>query len=301
MSAHDEHHAHAHAPRARHGVGRRRLAVVMALTFAYMLAEVAGGLASGSLALLADAGHMLSDSAALALALFAGWVAMRPADSRRTYGFHRAEILGALLNGATLLALCAYLTVQAMLRLFHPTPVRGDLLAGVALGGLALNLGALFLLAPARTESLNLRAAWLHVLVDALGSVGAIVAGVLTWRFGLVRADAVATLLIAALVVHSAWNLLEEAVSVLMEGAPPHLDVDAVLAAMRAVDGVREVHDLHAWSITSRLVALSGHVIVAQGQSRDHLLRTLTALLADRFHVGHVTLQLEPEGCEVEH
>ena len=285
---------------ARRRLSQGRLRVVLALTLAYMVAEIIGGWMSGSLALMADAAHMFSDAAALGLSLFAGWIASRPATSRRTYGFYRAEILAALANGATLVALSILVVRAAIGRLSTPTPVDGSLMAWVALGGLLLNLAGLKLLQPSRGESLNLRGAWLHVASDALGSLGALVAGVLTWRLGWTWADPVASMLICVLVTWSSWALLKESVAVLMEGAPGHIDVDEVRLAMAAIDGVREVHDLHVWTITSGIEALSGHAVVATGHSRDAILHELRTMLEERFGIGHSTLQLEPESCDVE-
>ena len=302
MSAHGRAHtghAHGHAQSHAHGHGsgrtanRRRLAIVLGLSAAYMVAEAVGGAIAGSLALLADAGHMLSDVAALALSLFALHVAERPPTPRRTYGHYRAEILAALVNGATLLAIAALVVVEAWERLREPSAVRGGLVIAVATGGLLVNLVGLRVLHGGRGDSLNVRGAWLHVLADALGSVGAIVGGVLVLAFGWARADPAASVLIALLVVASSWGLLRETVGVLMEGAPGGIDVDAVRDAMRAVDGVAAVHDLHVWSITTGMAALSAHVRVDDGASGDATLRALAAVLRDRFGIAHTTIQVE--------
>ena len=294
---------HAHGREGGAGTresGRRRLVIVLVLTLAYMVAEIVGGLLAGSLALVADAGHMLSDAAALGLTLFAGWIAVRPATPRRTYGYYRAEILAALINGAALVALAAFVVIEAISRLADPPEVAGALMVGIASGGFALNLGCLWLLDSSKRSSLNLRGAWLHVASDALGSLGAIVAGALAWGLGWNWADPAASILISILIVWSSWSLLRESVAVLMEGAPGHIDVDAVRDAMAAVEGVSQVHDLHVWTITSGLEALSGHVVVKAGHSRDELLVELRDLLEHRFGVAHSTLQMEPETCDVE-
>lgn len=295
-------HAHAHRDGwvGRRETSRRRLVVVLVLTLAYMVAEIVGGLIAGSLALVADAGHMLSDAAALGLALFAGWIASRPATARKTYGYYRAEILAALVNGAALVALAVFVVFEAVSRLAEPPGIAGALMLSVASGGLVLNLGCLWLLDSSKRTSLNLRGAWLHVASDALGSLGVIVAGALAWGLGWNWADPAASILIAILVVWSSWTLLRESVAVLMEGAPGHIDVDAVREAMASIDGVSEVHDLHVWTITSGLEALSGHVVVKAGRSRDELLVELRDLLDHRFGVAHSTLQMEPETCGVE-
>ena len=299
-------HAHprgGHAARRGHGApaggsaGRRRLALTLGLTLAYMVAELVGGWMTHSLALLADAGHMLSDAAALGLSMFASWIAGRPAGGRQTFGYYRAEILAALGNGALLIAISLLIGVEAVKRLASPHEVQGAGLVAVALGGLVMNVVCLQVLAPAREGNLNMRGAWLHVLSDALGSVGAIVAGVLVLAFGWTWADPVASLLIGVLVVGSSYALLKESMAVLMEGAPGHIDVDEVRDAMAAVPGVVAVHDLHVWTITSGLESLSGHVIAAPGTSRDELLVALRELLHARFGLSHVTLQMEPGDC----
>jgi cobalt-zinc-cadmium efflux system protein len=232
---------------------RSRLAVVLALVTLYMIAEVIGGLLTNSLALLADAGHMLSDAAALALALFAFWIAQRKPKTTHTYGYYRAEILAAVLNAGTLLAIGVYIFVEAYGRLGEPHEVQGALMMSIATGGLLINLASLWILNAGRKESLNVHGAWLHVLTDALGSIGAIAAGGLIWAFGWNWADPVASVVIGVLVLFSGWNLLKEAVSVLMGAAPGDIDVDEVRVAIKSVSGVEDVHDLHVWTITSAM------------------------------------------------
>jgi cobalt-zinc-cadmium efflux system protein len=293
MSAHHHHHTH-----DRLSGSRRRLAITLALTAGYMVAEVVGGLLANSLALLADAGHMLSDVAALGLSLFAVWIARRPPTPGKTYGYYRAEILAALANAATLLAVAVAIVVEAYHRAWNPPAVRGGLMMGVAAGGLAVNLVGLAVLGGGRGESLNVRGAWLHVLTDALGSVGALAAGALMWAFEWWWADPVASVLIGLLVVYSGWNLLAESAAVLMESAPGGIDVDEVREALRAADGVLGVHDLHVWSITSGMPALSAHVVADDGRPPGELLGELRTLLHDRFGIDHITIQVEPEGFE---
>lgn len=291
-------HTHTHGPPT---ANRRRLGIVLGLSTAYLLAEVIGGLVANSLALLADAGHMLSDVAALALSLFAVWMAQRPATPRRTYGYYRTEILAALANGATLVAVSLYIFIEAVARLREPPEVEGTVVMGIAAGGLAINLIGLWILSGGRNESLNVRGAWLHVLTDALGSVGAILGGAAVWAFGWAWADPAVSILIGLLVIFSSWNLLKETVSVLMESAPGSVDVDAVREEIAAAPGVTGVHDLHVWSITSGMVALSAHV--QTNADRDlgacgALLAQLRTRLHDRFGIDHVTLQLEPAGYD---
>ena len=261
-----------------------------------MIAEVVGGLLTNSLALLADAGHMLSDVAALGLALFALKVSRRPATTKRTYGFYRTEILAALANGATLVAISIYIFFEAYQRFRHPPQVEGAPMMGVALGGLAVNLAGLWILRSGRAESLNERGAWLHVMTDALGSVGAILGGVAIWQFGWLWADPLVSVVIGVLVVFSSWGLLRESVAVLMEGAPGHIDVDAVRDAIARAPEVESVHDLHVWSITSGMVSLSAHVCVAEGTSHPGVLKDLRAMLHDRYGIDHMTIQIEPSG-----
>src|SRR6185369_937999 len=267
-------HSHSHA-----GGSRTRMMWVLVLIVLYMVAEAVGGWLTGSLALLADAGHMLSDAAALGLSVFAMSMARRPRTSQRTYGYRRLEILAALANGATLVAISLLVLIEAVHRFSRPEAVDAPGMVGIAGGGLLVNLVALWILHEGRDESLNVRGAWLHVLTDALGSVQAIVAGAVIWRFGWQWADPVASVLIALLVVYSAWSLLKEATGVLMESAPAHIDVDQVHEAMSEVPGVLEVHDLHVWTITSGMESLSAHVVVQDGhEPREFLHGTREAL-----------------------
>ena len=277
---------------------RKRLAIVLVLVTAYMVAEVVGGLLTNSLALLADAGHMLSDAAALALSLFAIWIAQKPPTPKHTYGYYRTEILAALVNGATLVAISIYIFYEAYERIGEPPEVQGALMMAIATGGLLINLLGLWILNAGRGESLNVQGAWLHVLTDALGSVGAMVAGGLIWAFGWNWADPVASVVIGILVIYSSWGLLKETVAVLMEGTPGHIDVDEMREVIRAVPGVRAVHDLHVWTITSGMVAMSGHVVVDDGHYGEAILRDIREPLHERFGIDHATIQLETEGFE---
>jgi cobalt-zinc-cadmium efflux system protein len=292
----DVHHNHAHV----HGraADRKALAIVLGLVLAYVLAEVIGGLLTNSLALLADAGHMLSDAAALGLSLFALWIAERPPNPRRTYGYYRAEILAALVNGATLIAIAILIFIEACRRFTEPPEVMGGAMMAVAGGGLAVNAMGLWLLNASKSSSLNIRAAWLHVLGDALGSVGAIAAGLLIWAFHWNWADPLASVLIGALVLYSSWSLVKESVAVLMESTPKNLDVDRIRDAIVGLEGVDEMHDLHVWSITSGLDSLSAHVVVADHTEHAAVLRSVRQLLHDQFHIDHITIQIEPAGFE---
>ena len=275
---------------------RKRLGWAFGLSFLYMLAEFIGGWFSNSLALLADAGHMLSDVAALALSFFAIWIAGQSAPAHKTYGYHRAEILAALVNGASLIAIALMIFWEAIQRFRQPEPVAGPLMMGIAVGGLVINLLSMSILHGGRHENLNLKGAWLHVLMDALGSLGAILAGVAIWAFGWEWVDPLASILIGSLVIYSSWKLLSDAVSVLMENAPAHLDVAEIESAMREVAGVCEIHDLHVWTITSGLSSLTAHAISDNSRNYSAVLSDLRDLLHERFHIEHITIQIEPEG-----
>jgi cobalt-zinc-cadmium efflux system protein len=292
-AGHSHHHGHCH----HHGGSdrnRRRLALTLGLVVLYMVAEVVGGLLSGSLALLADAGHMLSDAGALALSLFAIWIAQRPPTPSKTWGYYRIEILAALINGAALVALSVFILFEAVERIRQPAEVRAPLMMAVAAGGLLINLISLRILSGGKNDNVNMRGAWLHVLTDALGSVQAIVAGGLIWAYGWAWADPVASVLISLLVIYSAWGLLRETVGVLMEGAPRHIDVDEVRDCLICLPGVLAVHDLHIWTITSGMESLSVHVVLEEGRSYGDALAEVRAILHSRFGIDHMTVQIEP-------
>jgi cobalt-zinc-cadmium efflux system protein len=286
-------HVHGHATRSEN---QKRLAIVLGLIIAYMVAELIGGILTNSLALLADAGHMLSDAVALALALFAAWIVRRPPTSRRTYGYYRMEILAALANGSALVAISVFIFIEAFRRIGHPPEVASGPMMVVAAGGLVVNLAGLWVLHGGRSDSLNIRGAWLHVLTDALGSVAVLVAGALIWMLGWYWADPVASLALGVLVIYSSWALLKETVAVLMEEAPAHIDVDDVRNRLMAMPGVIGVTDLHVWTITSGMVSLSAHIAAADEQPPRTMLADIRGMLHERFGIDHLTIQLEPEG-----
>lgn len=273
-----------------------RLWVVLGLSSLTLVAELVGAWVSGSLALLADAGHLLTDVGAIGLTLVTSWLATRPPSPERSYGHLRWEILGALINGASLLALSGWIIVEAIGRLGEPVPVQGGVLLLVAGAGLMANLVALGLLHRDRHGSLNLRGAYLHVLGDLLGSVGAIVAGVIIWRTGWMAADSVISIALAVLIVVGAWRLVRESVAVLLEQAPRHLPPEKVEQAMRGVPGVTAVHDLHVWTVTSGMVAMSGHAVVPALSDHPRALEALQAAVRG-VGIAHATIQLEVEGC----
>lgn len=292
---------HSHGGGHSHGHGSRnqkRLAWVLLLVGIYMVAEAVGGWLTGSLALLADAGHMLSDAAALALSLFAIWAARKPATSRHTYGFYRTEILAALVNGATLVAISIFIFIEAYHRFTEPPEVQGALMMAIATGGLLINLGGLWILSGGKSESLNVRGAWLHVATDALGSVGAIAAGAAVWAFGWNWADPAASVVIAVLVLYSSWALLKETVAVLMEGAPGNVDVDELRTGLLEREGVEAVHDLHVWTITSGMAAMSGHLVVTDEAYSEETIKAVRTFVHDKFGIDHITIQLEREAFD---
>lgn len=303
---HDDHdHAHGHglAGLAHHrGGARRSLVGALALTVTVMVVEYVGGVLTGSLALRADAGHMLTDASSLLLAVVALWFSSRPADLKRTYGYYRLEILAALLNGVALILLAGWIAWEAVQRLQTPREIDALGTLGVACIGLFANLGGLFLLQRQR-GSLNVKGAYLHLLGDTLSSVGVILsAGLLllvpTWTF----LDPAVSLVIAAVVVWSAWRLVREAVDVLLEAVPAHLDLAEVLHAMEHVEGVSAVHDLHVWTISSGMHALSAHVVVDSCDlgRNDDVLRAVKGILERRFGIDHATLQIEtPAYCRL--
>ena len=290
-------HGHSHAPTTAGGAHRRRLVVVLGLTLAVLVAEVVGAVLSGSLALLADAGHMATDAAGLALALAAVGLAQRPARGRRTFGWQRVEILAAVANGMLLLAVAAYVLIEAIRRIGQPPEIGAGLMLVVASVGLVVNLGSLLVLHGGKDASLNMRGAYLVVLADALGSVAVIVAAVVIATTGWTPADIVASAVIGCLVVPRAWHLLREALDVLLEAAPRGVDLQDVRAHILGVDGVLDVHDLHAWTITSGLPVLSAHVVVTdEALAAGHGGRVLDALcscLGEHFDLEHCTFQLE--------
>ena len=286
-------HEHARATAAARS--RPVLALTLALTCAFMVVELVAGFWTGSLALLADAGHMLTDAGALALALFATWIAARPPTPAKTYGYYRAEILAALVNALVLLVVAGVILVEAWRRWQAPAPVLAGPMAVVAAGGLGVNLTCAWLLHHGAAESLNVRAAYLEVLSDALSSLATLLAAIVVLLTGWTGADALAGVAIALLIVPRTWSLLKQAVNVLLEGTPPHLELGEIDAAMCAVAGVRRVHDLHVWTLTSGREAMSAHVVVDDVRESDRLLETLHALLHARFGIDHTTIQLETE------
>jgi cobalt-zinc-cadmium efflux system protein len=302
-AAHHHHHSsvhqHAHGHR-RSNDNWRRLSLVLCLTLFYMMAEAIGAWWTGSLALLADAGHMFTDVAALALALTAVWFGSRPATSKKTFGYYRLEIIAALVNGVALVVISLFIFYGAYERWLEPPVVKTGPMIAVAAGGLAVNLICAWILHGRDEIDLNIRGAWMHVMGDALGSVAAILAGVCMWLFGWYAADAVFSVVISILIIWGSVRLIRESTNVLLEGTPAHINLAAVEDEILATAGVSDVHDLHVWTITSGREALSAHVIHADSISQAALLRELRTKLHDRFGVDHLTIQMETSDFEDE-
>jgi cobalt-zinc-cadmium efflux system protein len=290
-------HAHRHA-QAREG-SVRALRITLALTATFTVVELVGGIVTGSLALLADAAHMLSDSASLGIALFAAWLAGRPAGPSRTFGYRRAEILAALFNGVTLVAISIWIFIEAGERFGDPPEVEAGLMLGIAVGGLMVNLIAARVLQRHSAASLNVSAALRHVLADLLGSLGVIVAALVILSTGWEYADPAVGVAIGVLVLASSWGILRDSTQILLEGSPPGTDVEEVGRAMAGVGGVRQVHDLHVWTITSGFPALAAHVLVGRDVDCHRKRRELEAMLRERFGLEHTTLQVDHEGGEL--
>jgi cobalt-zinc-cadmium efflux system protein len=291
--------AHAHEHRSE---SRRALALALAITASFTAVEVVGGYLTGSLAVLADAVHMLSDNVSLALALVAAWLAGKPATPERTYGYERAEVLAALANGVLLVALAIWIFVEAAMRFSDPHEVLAGWMLVIALVGICVNVASGAMLWTARRSSLNVEAAVRHVGADLLGSVGVGAAAVVVLATGWLQADAVASLFIGMLVLASAWGILRDATSILLEASPRGIDTGAVGERLAGAPGVVEVHDLHIWTITSGFPALSAHVLVRPGEDCHGRRRELEQILRDEFGIEHTTLQVDhaSEGALVE-
>ena len=295
LQLHDDGHTgcgHDHGLHGSRPSVTRALQIALGLTLALMVAEVIGGLLSNSLALLADAGHMLTDAGALALSLFVAWMCRQPSRPEKTYGYLRWEILAALLNGATLLLISFWIVWEAVSRFRSPEPIAGGLMLGFAIAGLVVNAVAVWILHGVNTDSLNVRGAYLHVLGDMLASGGTVVAALLVRLTGWVAADPIASLVSTVLIIGSAWRLVREAVDVLLEAAPPHIALEAVRSRLESIPGVESVHDLHVWTVTSGVVAMSVHAIVRQPEHHQGVLERAHDLLQE-MGIHHVTVQLE--------
>jgi cobalt-zinc-cadmium efflux system protein len=294
MSGHDKNHDHSKLSRTG------RLKIALAITAVYMVAEAVGGYLTNSLALIADAGHMLTDVAALTLTLTAIWFATRPATAKKTFGYYRLEILAAFVNGIALVLISLWVIYEAYGRWQSPPQIDGLNLTIIAVGGLVVNIIAAKLLHHGHHHDLNMRGAWLHVMGDLLGSATAIVAGVLVVVFGCLWADAVCSVLISLIIIFGAWRLISDSVNVLLEGTPRHIDLAAVESTILETEGVAGVHDLHVWTISSGMDALSAHINHDAAISHSGLLTHVRERLHEHFGIEHLTIQMESTGREPE-
>jgi cobalt-zinc-cadmium efflux system protein len=303
-SYHNSGHGHQHSDghEHRHGVGHSHLGdasvgslrLALILTAILLVVEVIGGLLANSIALLADAGHMFTDVAALGLALFVAWFSKQPGTPEKTYGYLRWEILAALINGSTLLLISGWILWEAAVRLRVPQPVEGGLMLAVASAGLLLNIVAARILLPSSAHNLNARGAYLHILGDVLASVGTIVAAILIRFTGWLTADPIASILTTVLIMGGAWRLVRESVDILLESTPAHIPLPAVRGQLEAIPGIESVHDLHVWSVTPAVVAMSAHCIVREPERQQHVLEHIHDAMR-LFGIQHVTIQLERE------
>ena len=288
--------AHEHSHEEARSENRRALAITLALTASFTVVEVAGGLLTGSLALLADAGHMLSDNISLGVALFAAWLAGQPETPERSFGYKRAEILAALANGVTLVAISIWIFVEALSRLWEPPEILGVPMLAIATLGLLVNVAGAIVLSRSTGENLNMHGALRHVVADALGSLGTIAAALVIVLTGWRYADPIASVAIAVLILASSWSLLRDSTNILLEAAPRDIDPEEVGRKMALSEGVAEVHDLHIWEITSSFPALSAHVLVGQSEDCHARRRDLEDFLAREYGISHTTLQVDHVG-----
>jgi cobalt-zinc-cadmium efflux system protein len=272
-----------------------RLSWALALTTSFMIVEVIGGIWTGSLALMADAGHMLTDVGGLSMSLLAVWFAQKPPTSMNTYGYFRTEILAALANGVVLFLVAGYILYEAFQRLWAPPEIQSGPMLIIAVLGLAVNVLGMAFLHRGAAESLNVRGAYMEVLSDALASIGVIVAAVIIQTTGVYLIDPLISAAIGLFILPRTWALMRQALHILMEGVPPHLDIRDIEVAMATVPGVRAVHDLHVWTLTSGKDAMSSHVVVEDLSAGDRILRNLHRLLHERFGIEHTTIQMELE------
>ncbi len=298
---HDHHHGHSHHHQSNN---KKALFWAFILIAIYMVVEVIGGLMTNSLALLSDAGHMLSDAAALGLSLVAIKIGEKIATEKKTFGFKRFEIIAAAINGATLIIISIFIFYEAIERLIHPPEVQSLGMLSIAVIGLLVNiLAAWILMRGDKDDNLNVRSAFLHVIGDMLGSVGAIVAALVIYFFGWGIADPIASVIVATLILFSGWRVTKDSLHVLMEGSPEHLNLEELKAKLLSITTVQSVHDLHVWSITSGVPMLSCHLAISGDGSHDQVLRHAQSLLHDEFGIDHSTIQVESEnaGCPSKH
>jgi cobalt-zinc-cadmium efflux system protein len=292
-SGHDHSHSHERAGGHDHSAHApvSSLRIALAITAAFLVVEVIGGIVSNSLALLADAGHMLTDVAALSLSLFVAWFSRQPVTPQKSYGYLRWEILAAFLNGSALLLISAWIIVESIIRIRTPEPV-GGLMLWVAIAGLITNMISARILHGGSQENMNVRGAYLHVLGDLLASVGVVLAAIVIRYTGWLLADPIASLITTGLIIRGAWHLVKESVDILLESVPKHIDLSAVRTQIEAIPGIESVHDLHIWSVNPRMVAMSAHAIVRDPSSQQHVLEHVHDAMRI-FGIGHITVQIE--------
>lgn len=285
-------HDHNHAPTVTMN-NERRVFMVMLLTGGFMVIEAAGGLISGSLALLADAGHMLTDTAALALSWFAFRMARKPADPKRSFGYHRFQILAAFANGMTLFAIVAWIIIEAFSRLLHPVEVQGLPMISIAAVGLVINILGFWILSRGEKENLNIRGAALHVMGDLLGSVAAIAAALIILTTGWLPIDPILSVLVALLILRSAWAIIKQSSHILLEGTPEGMDAARIGVALSGISGVTDIHDVHAWSLTNERPMVTLHAVLEDGANNNIVLAQINAVLKEKFGIDHATIQIE--------
>ena len=294
---HDHDHDHSHTPPVSQD-NERRIFIAMLLTGGFMVAEIIGGLLSGSLALIADAGHMATDTAALALAWLAFRLSKRPADARRSYGYHRGEVLAAFVNGIAMIALVVWIFVEAIRRLFEPVEVLGGVMLWIAVGGLAVNCVAFWLLHTGSQDNLNVRGAAVHVAGDLLGSIAAIIAAGVIIKTGWTPVDPLLSMAVALLVLRSAWFITRQSAHILMEGAPQDLDPAAIGSdLLNTIEDLEDVHHIHIWCLTQERPLVTLHARIKDEANPDQMLKTISSRLLDRFKIEHVTVQIEKTDC----
>jgi cobalt-zinc-cadmium efflux system protein len=290
---------HIHEINKQKSSGRKKLATIMGITFAFALVELVGGWMSGSLALISDAFHMLTDSSSLLLALIMAILAQKPADDRYSYGHGRWEIIGALLNGLFMVAVIVFLVFEGIERIIHPRPVESTTIIWIATVGLMINIFAAWLL-HSHSHSLNTRGAFLHILGDMLGSVAAIAAGVIIYFTGMTIFDPIISIVVAAILIMPTYNLLKQTSRIILEGVPEHIDYIEVGKSFHAIPNVVAIHDLHIWSMTSEHTSLSAHVEISNMLQWEQVLADIQLMLSERFQINHITLQPEVQRNEGE-
>ena len=299
--SHNHEHTHGHENLRVTAGGRQDLLIALSITVLMMIAEVVGGLLSNSLALLSDAGHMFTDNIALLLAFFAMKFATRPATGKKTFGFYRLEILAALLNGIVLVLISLFIMYQAYMRMVHPQPVEGRLMLLVAIISLVANVAGAFLLFKHSHASLNIRGAYLHIIGDALSSIGVVIGGIIIIYADWYLIDPILSIIISMIIIYGSWALVKESVNILLESVPAHIDIDTVTAEISQVEGVREAYHIHIWAITSGVYSMSAHVLIDDQliSGCRNIVDEIRELLSKKFNILHSTIQLECDRCEI--